>query len=105
MIRRKPGEVPARRETARRALRAALGSEPQSAKELSALLGIAEKEVLEHLEHLERSLKSEGHELAVLPARCLACGFSFRTRDRLKRPSRCPECKSERIEAARFSLE
>jgi predicted Zn-ribbon and HTH transcriptional regulator len=97
--------VPARHRTARQALRAALGDEPRSAKELSALVGLREKEVLEHLEHLERTLRAEGARLAALPARCLACAFVFRARERASKPSRCPQCKSERIEPQRFSVE
>ncbi|HVJ16473.1 MAG TPA: transcriptional regulator [Polyangiaceae bacterium] len=104
MTRHKPNDVPERHETGRQALRAVLGPTPASIKELSALAGLREKEVLDHLEHLERSLKAEGKKLVVLPPRCLACGFVFRDRDRLKKPSRCPECKSERIEAARFGI-
>jgi transcriptional regulator len=96
-------DVPARYETARQALRAALSDTPRSAKELSGLAGLREKEVLEHLEHLERSLKHEGEKITVVPPRCLACGFAFRQRDRLSKPSRCAQCKSERIEAARFA--
>ena len=68
------------------------------------LAGLPEKEVLQHLEHLERSFKADGKKLVSLPPRCLACGFAFRTRERLSTPSRCPECKSERIEAARFAV-
>ena len=33
-----------------------------------------------------------------------SCGLVFRTRDRLTSPSRCPECKSERISSPRFTL-
>ena len=104
MTKHKPTDVPERHETGRQALRAVLGPTPASIKELSTLAGLREKEVLEHLEHLERSLKAEGTKLIVLPARCVACGFAFRDRDRLKRPSRCPQCKSERIEPPRFGL-
>ena len=90
--------------TARQALRKALGPKPLSAKELSALTGLKEREVTEHLEHLERSLHAEVKRLRVLPPRCVRCGFAFRDRERLKKPSRCPQCKSERIEPARFAL-
>ena len=104
MTRHKPSEVPERHETGRQALRAVLGPTPASVKELSALAGLREREVVEHLEHLQRSLEAEGKKLVVMPARCLACGFAFRDRDRLKRPSRCPDCRSERIEPPRFGI-
>ena len=93
-----------RHATARQALRAALGGAPQSVRELSALTGLSEKEIPEHLEHLERTLRGEGLKLTVLPPRCVRCGFRFEERERLRKPSRCPRCKSERIEPARFTL-
>jgi predicted Zn-ribbon and HTH transcriptional regulator len=99
-----PRSPPQRTETARARLRDVLGQEPQSARELSQRASLSEKEVLEHLPHLCRSLTAEGRELGILPARCKSCGFHFEPELSRARPSRCPKCKSERIEAARFSL-
>ena len=93
-----------RSETARARLRDVLGPEPQSARELSQRASLSEKEVLEHLPHLARSLAAEDRELGILPARCKSCSFHFEPDLSRARPSRCPKCKSERIEAARFSL-
>lgn len=93
-----------RSETARQALRRALSPEPRTARELSTLTSLSEKDVLAHLEHLERSLEAEGAPLSVLPARCFRCGFEFRSRERFRRPGRCPECKSERVQPPRFFL-
>lgn len=100
-------EPPARAETRRAALRAALSEQGQTARQLSGATGMSEREVVEHLEHLARSLRSRGstERLQVEPAHCPACDFSFETRDRLTRPSRCPACKSERLEPPLFSLE
>jgi len=100
-----PKPPPARSETARVRLREALAPEPQSARELSQAASLSEKEVLEHLPHVARSLAAEGRELGILPARCKGCAFHFEAEVSRARPSRCPKCKSERIEAARFSLE
>ena len=94
----------ARGQTIRRALQDALRDEPQSALELSQRVGVEERAVAAHLEHLERSLKSSGQRLEALPARCLQCGFVFRKRERKARPSRCAACKSERIEPPRFFI-
>jgi predicted Zn-ribbon and HTH transcriptional regulator len=85
-------------------LRAALREEPKTARELSRELGLSEREVLHHLEHLKRSLREDGAKLVVNPPACLACGFGFRKRERLDRPSRCPVCRNERLSSARFSV-
>lgn len=97
----RPAEAQA---THRTALRDALRAGPQTARELSARVGLPEKQVAGHLEHLGRSLKAAGQRLEVEPARCLDCGFVFRKRDRLSRPSRCPVCRSERLDAPRFAI-
>jgi predicted Zn-ribbon and HTH transcriptional regulator len=100
-----PKRPPARTETARARLLDALTPEPQSARDLSQRVSLSDKEILEHLPHLARSLAAAGRTLAILPARCKSCGFRFEPELSRARPSRCPECRSERIEAARFSLE
>jgi len=65
------------------------------------MVGIPEKEVYAHLEHVQRSLKKD---LAITPARCKKCGFVFRKRDRLTKPGRCPVCKGQSIEEPMFSV-
>ena len=98
----------ARSSTVRSALKAALRTasreEARTAKELSAAVGISEKDVAEHLAHLERSLKPEGLRLEVAPAECLACGYVFRERTRLTRPGACPKCRSTRIDPPAFRI-
>ncbi len=96
--------APERHETVRAALREALRAGPLTARELSARIGIPEKQVAGHLEHLGRSLKAAGERLRVDPPGCLACGFVFRKRDRLSRPSRCPVCRGERLDPPRFAI-
>ncbi len=98
---------PARGSTVRGALEAALASAPEgglTAKDLSGLVGISEKDVAGHLEHLERSLKAQGARLEVLPATCLACGFTFKERRRFTRPGACPECRATRIDPPAFRV-
>jgi predicted Zn-ribbon and HTH transcriptional regulator len=97
-----PPPPPESRATVRAALRDALRAGPRTAHELSALVRVPEKQVAEHLEHLARSLRAAGERLDVEPARCLDCGFVFRKRDRLSRPSRCPLCRGERLDGPRF---
>lgn len=105
---RDPASPPApapRAETAREGLRRALRAGPATAKELSAELGLREKDVAEHLAHLARSLAHRGERLVVEPASCLACGYTFRDRARLTRPGACPSCRSTRIDPPVFRVE
>ena len=95
----------ARGETVRESIRQALRAGPASARELSALVGIREKDVAEHLEHLARSSSHRGERLVVEPASCIACGFQFRERARLTRPGACPACRSTRVDPPVFRLE
>ena len=101
-----PGRVPPPRgETVREALRTALLDGPATARDLSASVGLREKDVADHLEHLRRSLAHRGERLVVEPAVCLACGHAFRERQRLARPGACPSCRSTRIDPPTFRIE
>jgi len=90
-------KVPEETGTIRHQLRTLLEEGPLTAKEISAAVRRPEKEIADHLEHLRKSLHSEGRRLSQVPAECRECGFVFRKRDRLKAPSRCPVCKGEAI--------
>ncbi|MFT3765700.1 MAG: transcriptional regulator [Minicystis sp.] len=96
---------PDRGETPRTAIRAALQGPALTAREISVRTSMREKDVAEHLEHLERSLKREGERLVIEPAKCLACDFVFKSRGRLTTPGSCPECRSERIAPPAFRIE
>lgn len=100
---RAPEPAP-RAATVRQALIDALRGQSLDAHELSYLVSIREKDVAEHLEHIARSLGRGGERLVVEPASCQECGFSFKKREKLSRPSRCPKCQSERITAPRFGI-
>jgi len=69
-----------------------------SVGELSRLVGKSEKEILGHLEHIQQSGR-----LIIHPARCRQCGFTFRDRARVRKPSRCPACKATHVEEPLFS--
>jgi len=88
--------------TLREKIAEALEKESLDLREISHLSGIKEREVLDHLAHIQRSARSE--RFTVEPASCMGCGFSFRKRSRLSTPSRCPLCKSESISPPRFNL-
>lgn len=106
----KPSDAPGPRgpsergETTREALRRVLRESAATAKELSAAVGIREKDVTDHLEHLRRSGAHRGEELVVEPASCIACGHVFRDRARLTRPGACPRCRSTRIDPPVFAI-
>ncbi len=85
-------------------IEAELRGGPSTARELSSRVGIPERDVVEHLEHLAKSLKARGGRLIVSPASCLACGYTFRGRARLTRPGACPECRATHIEAPAFEI-
>lgn len=91
--------------TVRDRIRTTLEQGPHTALQISQRAGVAEAEVAAHLQHLARSLSHRDQQLIVEPAGCLSCGFSFDNRRRLSRPSRCPECRSERLTPPRFSIE
>ena len=98
---------PEETKTIRHQIRALLEGGPLTAKEISYFIFIRrpEKEIANHLEHLRKSLRSEGRRLSQVPAECRGCGFVFRKRDRLKAPSRCPVCKGEALSDPSFRVE
>lgn len=75
-----------------------------TAREISQRAHVAEREVADHLRHLEHTLAQAGERLLTLAPQCVKCGFVFEQRLRHSRPSRCPECKSERIYPPKFSV-
>jgi transcriptional regulator len=99
-----PRPPPERHATVRAALEAELRKGPASARDLSTAVGIREKDVAEHLEHVEHSARARGERLLVEPATCGDCGFRFEGRRRLTRPGACPECRGTRLDPPLFSL-
>jgi len=93
--------------TPRQRLRVLLAREPLAFTVLREVLGLSVRRLEEELRHVERSARGRGERLVVEPARCLACDYSFRTRDarHLHAPGRCPRCRSERIADPTFRLE
>jgi predicted Zn-ribbon and HTH transcriptional regulator len=92
-------------ETPRQAIRRHLSGGPRTARELSALAHVSEKEVVTHLEHIARSVRGAGARLGIEPSRCQDCGFVFRDRTRLGRPSGCPRCRGQHLTAPLFRLD
>jgi predicted Zn-ribbon and HTH transcriptional regulator len=74
-----------------------LSTEEMDARQLSVHLGIKEKEAIEHLSHIARSMAAKGRKLKIRPAECLTCGYVFENRRRFTRPGRCPRCKKSHL--------
>jgi len=79
---------------------------PLSSRRLAEVVGISERQVEDHLSHIVKSVARD-HSLRFIlePSECQDCGFSFRDRSRITRPSRCPRCRSEAITEPRYSIE
>ncbi len=75
-----------------------------TAKDLSMEIGMPEKQVYAHLEHIRRSFHQQGRPLRIEPARCKKCGFVFGKRQRFQKPGKCPTCRGQAIEEPRFFL-
>ena len=73
-------------------------------RELSREVGLKEKEVIEHLSHIARSLVVKGKKLTIRPAECLLCGYVFEKRQRFTRPGRCPRCKKSHLLSPGFHI-
>jgi transcriptional regulator len=91
--------------TLRKEMMTLLGDNEMSAKEISSAVGIGEKEVYTHLNHIARSVKHQRKKLIITPAECFGCGYAFEKRRRFTRPSRCPICKSEHIRNPMYRID
>jgi len=77
-----------------------------SSHQLAQMLGIAERQVEDHLMHAVKSIARDKTRRFILePSRCQDCDFVFHDRRRLTRPSRCPHCRSEGITAPRYGID
>ena len=77
---------------------------PMDRRALSQALGIKEKEVAMHLDHVAKSVRAQNMRWIVEPALCLSCDYQFKDRRRLSRPGKCPKCKNERIQGPWFRI-
>jgi predicted Zn-ribbon and HTH transcriptional regulator len=96
---------PDRSQSARELLIQTLCAEPLTVRDLSQMAGLSEREVLDHMQHLQKSLKAQNRRLVMRPATCLDCHFVFKKRERLARPGKCPVCRSTHVSRPLFSIE
>jgi len=84
--------------------------DPLSVDEICYLLGLSLNErdrVYESLSHIAKTIKrqSKGRkQLLMLPPQCRSCGYIFKELSKPKKPSKCPKCKSQRINPPRFII-
>ncbi|NPA85137.1 MAG: transcriptional regulator [Crenarchaeota archaeon] len=79
-------------------------STPLSARDIALELGLdSERAVYEELKHVAKSIRRSGKRLYIQPAYCRKCGYVFKDAQ-IKRPSKCPRCKSQWIEPPRFII-
>lgn len=80
----------------RQELTSTLRQREWAASELARHFHVPLDEIVEDLRHIQKSLKHSADKLNIDPAECRKCGFRFST-DKFNKPSRCPECKGNRI--------
>ncbi len=91
-------------QTKRQIIADLLMDESQTLQELSSLLHISMKEVLNHLEHVRKSVKKP-NKFIIEPAECLNCGFVFRERSKIHTPGKCPKCRNTHIHEPSYRIE
>lgn len=87
--------------TQRQAIQELLEHGEYTPRELATWFETTMRAMLDDLEHVRRSA---GKRFAVRAPACAACGYQFKGRGRLNTPSRCPTCRSERIEGPWLSI-
>jgi len=75
----------------------------QSAQQLANYFQCELREIIEDLQHIEKSIKPK--KLKSTPACCKSCNFVFKERSKISKPGKCPRCKSEWIEAQMFFIQ
>ena len=90
--------------TVRRELIQLLSEQPRSVSSLARELGLTRGDVEEDLRHAIRSARAAGHRVAILPARCRSCDFTF-SEDKLSKPGKCPACRGTRLYEAQIRVD
>ena len=79
-----------------------LSKQSMTVRELTVWFHADTRDILIDLEHIAQSVRPS--RLIMEPSSCRQCGFVFKKRERRKRPSKCPECKGEKITEPVFSI-
>ncbi len=82
-----------------------LKKQAASVFELATVLEKPVSQVEEDLKHIRISLRDDpDYKLMMQRAECELCGYIF-TNTNVKTPTRCPECRREKIKPAVFRIE
>lgn len=93
-------------QTARQRIIELLNGARLSCYQLAQMLGIPERQVEEHLAHVVRTIdRGRDRQFILEPSTCRDCGYVFRDRTKLTKPSRCPRCRSECTTAPRYGID
>jgi len=82
-----------------------LEKDKMTAKQLADFFRVDMKYVLEDLKHIAQTVKIHHKKLKIDPSVCNVCGYVFKERDKLSRPTKCPKCRSEDITEPRFYIQ
>ena len=84
--------------------------EPLSVDEICYILNLPLSErdrVYESLIHIAKTIRRQSKgkkQLLMVPPQCRNCGFIFKNLNKPKKPSKCPKCKSQRIDPPKFII-
>jgi predicted Zn-ribbon and HTH transcriptional regulator len=70
--------------------------QPRTISSIAHELKLSRDDVEDHVKHLLKTARAEGHAINVEPARCRSCSYVF-DESRLTKPSKCPKCKGTRL--------
>ncbi|PIN78952.1 hypothetical protein COV16_05290 [Candidatus Woesearchaeota archaeon CG10_big_fil_rev_8_21_14_0_10_34_8] len=73
-----------------------------SVQELTNIYKTEISEIMEDVDHIKTSFKQK---FKTKPPQCNFCGFVYKERSKIKKPSRCPKCKHEDIIPLLFWIE
>lgn len=78
---------------------------PMTIRDISQSVGIMEKDVIHHLEFIEKTVRAQKKKILTKPYYCQDCGFEFKKRKKFRKPGKCPVCRDGRIFPAVFWIE
>ena len=73
-------------------------------QELADIIQVPVKTVVEDLNNVRKTIRSERLRIEVRPASCMNCNYIFTGRSRISDPSKCPKCHAERINPQGFRI-
>lgn len=82
-----------------------ISEKPMTANQLAQHFETIIPEIVEDLVHIRQTLAGGGKKFVIIPASCNCCSFLFRERDKIKKPSKCPKCRSEDISEPAFAVQ